>query len=63
MFFREISQLTETLEKEGKRKDGMTRNTPEQKIKKAATLKVTAFAREERLELPTPGFGDQCSTN
>ncbi len=21
------------------------------------------FAREERLELPTPGFGDQCSTN
>ena len=20
-------------------------------------------AREERLELPTPGFGDQCSTN
>ena len=21
------------------------------------------FARKERLELPTPGFGDQCSTN
>ncbi len=21
------------------------------------------IAREERLELPTPGFGDQCSTN
>ena len=21
------------------------------------------LAREERLELPTPGFGDQCSTN
>ena len=21
------------------------------------------FARVERLELPTPGFGDQCSTN
>ncbi len=21
------------------------------------------FARAERLELPTPGFGDQCSTN
>ena len=21
------------------------------------------FAREERLELPTPGFGDRCSTN
>ena len=21
------------------------------------------YAREERLELPTPGFGDQCSTN
>ena len=21
------------------------------------------FAREERLELPTPGFGDQCSAN
>ncbi len=20
------------------------------------------YAREERLELPTPGFGDQCST-
>ncbi len=37
------------------------------------TLKVEAlqvinlqgfiFAREERLELPTPGFGDRCSTN
>ena len=23
----------------------------------------TISAREERLELPTPGFGDQCSTN
>ena len=22
-----------------------------------------SFAREERLELPTPGFGDQCSAN
>ena len=21
------------------------------------------LAREERLELPTPGFGDRCSTN
>ncbi len=24
---------------------------------------VLSLAREERLELPTPGFGDQCSTN
>ena len=24
---------------------------------------VLHSAREERLELPTPGFGDQCSTN
>ena len=26
-------------------------------------LQVFIFAREERLELPTPGFGDRCSTN
>ena len=26
-------------------------------------LRFYLFAREERLELPTPGFGDRCSTN
>ena len=26
-------------------------------------LQAFIFAREERLELPTPGFGDRCSTN
>ncbi len=26
-------------------------------------VNIEAFAREERLERPTPGFGDQCSTN
>ena len=33
--------------------------------KKAATHihSVAAHARKERLELPTPGFGDQCSTD
>jgi len=24
---------------------------------------ILLLARVERLELPTPGFGDQCSTN
>ena len=33
-------------------------------FKKASTnFLAEAFAREERLERPTPGFGDQCSTN
>ena len=26
-------------------------------------LQLFIVAREERLELPTPGFGDRCSTN
>jgi len=26
-------------------------------------VNIEDFAREERLERPTPGFGDQCSTN
>ncbi len=34
------------------------------KMKKDTPVKDASFtAREERLELPTPGFGDQCSTN
>ena len=34
------------------------------KMKKDTSVKDASLtAREERLELPTPGFGDQCSTN
>ncbi len=33
---------------------------PEQK---KSCPQATLQAREERLERPTPGFGDQCSTN
>ncbi len=28
-----------------------------------SNIVIRCLAREERLELPTPGFGDQCSTN
>ncbi len=34
-----------------------------QKKKDLTFVRSFQFAREERLELPTPGFGDQCSTN
>ena len=30
---------------------------------KSCMLYFSNYARVERLELPTPGFGDQCSTN
>ena len=33
------------------------------KSQKPQYLNIEAFAREERLERPTLGFGDQCSTN
>ncbi len=33
------------------------------KMQKPQYLHIEVFAREERLERPTPGFGDQCSTN
>ena len=32
-------------------------------MKKAMSTHRFNVARVERLELPTPGFGDQCSTN
>ena len=33
------------------------------RTQKRAAQMNSSFAREERLERPTPGFGDQCSTN
>ncbi len=32
-------------------------------VKQKKRQPVSFYARVERLELPTPGFGDQCSTN
>ena len=38
---------------------------PTLKVEALQVINLQGFmsAREERLELPTPGFGDRCSTN
>ncbi len=46
------------------RLQGVFKNEIKKWHKKGLTfVRPFYFAREERLELPTPGFGDQCSTN